>query len=75
MKKKTYKEFISEGNKDQTLDESVVYGLAIERKLKVKMNQVHSTNDTNKKLDLIAEALHFSLGSIALNLTKNKRHR
>ena len=75
MNNKTYKEFISESQTDQILDEALVYGIAVERKLKVKMNQIHSTNDTNKKLDLLAEALHFSLGSIALNLTKNKRHR
>jgi len=65
---KTFKEFSDE----QVLDEGVVFGIAIERKLKSALSKVQSTNDTNKKIDILMKAIHFSIGSLALQLQKGR---
>ena len=71
---KTYKEFTSDG--PDSIDEGITAsGIFVERKLKAALNAVKATNNTNEKLDLIIKALHFSLGSIALTLTNNKKRR
>ena len=67
---KTYKQFNDEVDH---LNEATLFSVVIERKLKSAVNKIHATNDTNKKLDLLASALHFSLGSLALQLNKSKR--
>ena len=71
---KTYKEFTT--NEPDSIDEGInASGIFVERKLKAALNAVKSTDDTNEKLDLIIQALHFSLGSIALNLTTSNSKR
>lgn len=73
---KTYQQFINEIKEPDEvipLDEATLFAIAIERKLKSAVNKIHATNDTNKKIDLLATALHFSLGSLALQLNKSKR--
>ena len=70
---KTYREFRSE--LQAPLDENVLYGIAIERKLKAALQAVKSTNDTNKKIDVLMKSLHFSIGSIALNLTAIRKRK
>lgn len=71
---KTYKEFTS--NEPEPLDEGITAnGIFVERKLKAALNAVKATDDTNEKLDLIIKALHYALGSIALNTTTNNKRR
>jgi hypothetical protein len=69
---KTYKQFINESHQ---LDEAALFGVAIERKLKATLSAVKATNDVGDKIDILTKGLHFSLGSLALNLTKTKRRK
>ena len=66
---KTYKQFTTE----EPLNEISAMGIAIERKLKSAANKIHATDNVSEKLDLLADALHFALGSLALELQKSKR--
>ena len=66
---KTYQQFTDEVT---PLDEATIFSIVIERKLKAAVNKIHATNDTNQKIDLLASALHSSLGSLALQLNKTK---
>lgn len=66
---KTYKQFMTE----EPLNEVTLSGAFIERKLKSAANKIHSADNTGEKLDLLADALHFALGSLALELQKSKR--
>jgi len=59
---KTYKQFT---NNNQSIDEGILFGIAIERKLKSALTKVKATDDTNEKLDILMKALHFSIGSLA----------
>jgi len=70
---KTYSEFMNEI--EEPLDESALHGIAVERKLKAALQAVKATDDANEKLDILMKALHFGIGSIALNLTKTQRRK
>jgi len=67
---KTYKEFT-----DEQLDEGVIFGIAIERKLKAALTKVKATDNTNEKIDILMKALHFSIGSLAFELQKSRKRR
>lgn len=67
---KSFKEHLDNNEIDQGIDESILHGFAVERKLKSALTKIKSTDDTNEKLDILMAALHFSVGSIAYNLQK-----
>ena len=69
------KKTLHEPDQEIDINEGIQFGIAIERVLKSSLNQVKATDDIGTKIDVLMKSLHFSLGSIALNLTKNKRHR
>jgi len=69
---KTYKEFM---NNENELNEITSMGIAVERKLSSAVTKIKSTNDISKKLDLLIQAIHFSIASIALEVTKSNNRR
>jgi len=73
---KTFKEHLNDKEEVTAskfnLQEGALFGLAVERKLKAALSAIQSTDDTNKKLDILMKSLHFSIGNIALNLTSSK---
>ncbi len=66
---KTYKQLTTQ----EPLNEITLSGIVIERKLKPAVNKIHATNDVAKKIDLLANAIYFSLGSMVLELHKRKQ--
>ena len=71
---KTYKELISQDINKNTIDEGLIFGIAIERKLKATLKAVQATDDIGRKLDLLMKGLHFSLGGMAYELHKSKKY-
>jgi len=70
---KTYQEFMKQDVELYNVNEGLIFGIAIERKLKYTLQAVKSTNDINKKIDLLMKGLHFSLGGIAYELHKSRK--
>jgi len=72
---KTYKQFVDESiTTEATIDEGLIFGIAVERKLKSALKKLQATDDTNEKIDILMKSLHFSIGSMAMNLNKSRRH-
>ena len=70
---KTYKQFLCDCQNTNNIDEGLLFGVAIERKLKDTLRAVQSTDDVGKKINLLMKGLHFSLGSIAYELHKTRK--
>lgn len=65
---KTYKEFLNPSITIEHIDEGMIAGVAIERKLKTALQSIKSADDVGEKIDILMKALHFALGSMALEL-------
>jgi len=74
---KTLKEFVSDKNQiaDNELNEITAMGVVSAVKLQKAVSRIKSTNDTNKKIDLLTKALVFSLGTLSLQLQKTRKRR
>jgi predicted HAD superfamily Cof-like phosphohydrolase len=65
----SYKQFM----RQITINEVSLFSSAIERKLKSTGSKIKATDDVAKKIDLLADALHFAIGSLALELHQSQR--
>jgi len=72
---KTYKQFIDNKQNIEPVDEGVLFGIAIERKLKSALLAVKATDDIGQKLDILMKSLHFSIGGLAYELQKRKKSK
>ena len=70
---KTYKQFIQHSAMTNNIDEGLIFGIAIERKLQRLLRVIKSTDDVGEKIDLLMKGLHFSLGSMAYELHKTRK--
>jgi hypothetical protein len=70
---KTYKQFIQHDATTIKIDEGLIFGIAIERKLQRLLRDIKSTDDVGEKIDLLMKGLHFSLGGMAYELHKTRK--
>jgi hypothetical protein len=70
---KTYKQFVQHDATTNNIDEGLMFGVAIERKLKAVLRDVRATDDVGDKIDLLMKGLHFSLGGMAYELHKTRK--
>jgi hypothetical protein len=68
---KKYKEIIE--NEENILNEGLITGLAVERKINSLKSKIKTENDIGKKIDLLATALHYGFAGLLLQLNKKRR--
>jgi len=69
---KKYKEIIDNETED-LLNEGLITGLAIERKIKSLTSKIKTEKNIEKKIDLLATALHLGFATLLLQLNKKRR--
>lgn len=70
---KTYRQLIKELETANKIDEGILFGVAIERKLKAILSTIKVTDDVGEKINLLMKGLHFSLGGMAYELHKTRK--
>lgn len=77
---KSFRDYVSEkdgneqeANKNEPIQEGFIAGSAVSVKLNSMRKRVHQEQDPKKQNDLIADMLHFGIGTIALVTNSRKR--
>jgi len=67
---KTYKQYLLS---EVDINERTAMGWVSAAKLQKSLSKIKSTDDTNKKIDALAQSVIFALGTISLGLNKKRR--